>query len=73
MATRSRITKKEKAKLDFLYGDSWKKNPTMYIASLRNSEVVRHCEYCGASMTASDVNDYGSLCERCYMREYYNE
>ena len=33
--------------------------------------VVRYCEYCGKPMSASDVNDYGSLCERCYMREYY--
>ena len=33
--------------------------------------VVRHCEYCGKLMSASDVNDYGSLCETCYMKEYY--
>ena len=33
--------------------------------------VVRHCEYCGKPMSASDVNDYGSLCETCYMKEYY--
>ena len=25
--------------------------------------VVRHCEYCGKPMSASNVNDYGSLCE----------
>ena len=32
--------------------------------------VVR---YCGKPMSASDVNDFGSLCERCYMKEYYEE
>ena len=36
-----------------------------------HEETVRHCEYCGRPMTRSDVNDYGSLCEDCYMREYY--
>lgn len=35
--------------------------------------IARHCDYCGAEMTPSDVNDYGSLCERCYMNEYYGE
>ena len=36
-------------------------------------EIVRYCEYCGKPMTRSDVNDYGSLCESCYMKEYYGE
>jgi len=35
--------------------------------------IVRECDYCGKPMTASEANDYGTLCERCYMREYYNE
>lgn len=34
-------------------------------------ETVRHCDYCGKPMSRSDVNDYGTLCERCYMKEYY--
>jgi hypothetical protein len=34
---------------------------------------VRECEYCGAPMSESDVNDYGTLCESCYMKEYYGE
>jgi len=35
--------------------------------------TVRHCEYCGKPMSRSDVNDYGSLCESCYMKEYYGK
>ena len=35
--------------------------------------VARYCEYCPKPMTPSDVNDYGSLCESCYMKEYYND
>ena len=35
--------------------------------------VVRVCDYCGKPMSASEANDYGTLCERCYMKEYYNE
>ena len=38
-----------------------------------HSEIVRHCSNCGKSMNRSDVNDYGSLCERCYMKEYYED
>lgn len=36
-----------------------------------HEETVRCCAYCGRSMSRSDVNDYGSLCEDCYMKEYY--
>ena len=38
-----------------------------------HGETVRECAYCGAPMSRSDVNDYGSLCERCYMKEYYGD
>ena len=41
------------------------------VANYVHHETVRHCEYCGKPMSRSDVNDYGSLCERCYMKEYY--
>ena len=30
-----------------------------------HEETVGHCEYCGRTMSRSDVNDYGSLCEDC--------
>lgn len=43
------------------------------VAHYMHHTVARHCSYCGAPMTPSDVNDYGSLCERCYMREYYGK
>ena len=36
-----------------------------------HEETVRHCEYCGSPMPRSEDNDYGSLCEDCYMKEYY--
>lgn len=38
-----------------------------------HEEKVRRCEYCGRPMSRSDVNDYGSLCESCYEREYYGD
>ena len=32
----------------------------------------RYCEYCGTLLTESDVEDFGTLCERCYNnKEYY--
>ena len=46
--------------------------PTIFeIANEIHHTVARHCEYCGKPMTPSDVNDYGSLCYHCYMKEYY--
>lgn len=41
------------------------------VANYVHHETVRHCDYCGKSMNRSDVNDYGTLCETCYMKEYY--
>lgn len=41
------------------------------IAHHMHSTVARHCDCCGRPMTPSDVNDYGTLCARCYMKEYY--
>lgn len=38
-----------------------------------HEEYVAECSYCGRPMNRSDINDYGSLCERCYMEEYYGE
>ena len=38
-----------------------------------HNTIERYCDHCGAPMTPSDVNDYGSLCETCYMKEYYGE
>lgn len=43
------------------------------VAHQVHGTIARYCEYCGRPMTPSDVNDHGSLCERCYMKEYYND
>lgn len=43
------------------------------VARYVHEENVAHCEYCDKPLSRSDVNDYGSLCERCYMKEYYGE
>lgn len=45
--------------------------PLMAVFNHVHKEIVKHCAYCGKPMTRSDVNDYGSLCERCYLKEYY--
>lgn len=37
------------------------------------SNIAGYCEYCGKPMTESDVEDFGTLCEKCYMKEYYND
>ena len=43
------------------------------VAHQTHHVVVRYCEYCGKPMSESEVNDFGSLCESCYMKEYYEE
>ena len=43
------------------------------VAHQTHEVTVAHCEYCGKPMSESDVNDFGSLCESCYMKEYYDE
>ena len=35
----------------------------------RRIEQQNTCDYCGREI--EDTNDTGSLCYRCYMREYY--
>lgn len=37
------------------------------------SKIVAYCEYCGKPMNESDVEDFGTLCERCYYKEYYDD
>lgn len=50
------------------------KGPSIWdVVRYVHEEIVRECEYCGKGMSRSDVNDYGSLCERCYMKEYYGK
>lgn len=41
------------------------------VAKYIHHETIRHCDFCGKPMNRSDVNDYGTLCESCYMKEYY--
>lgn len=43
------------------------------VARYVHEETVARCDYCGKPLSRSDINDYGSLCERCYMKEYYGE
>lgn len=43
------------------------------VAHQVHGTISRYCEYCGKPMTPSNVNDFGSLCESCYMKEYYND
>ena len=35
--------------------------------------TVAHCEYCGKPLNRSEVNDFGSLCERHFLEEYYGK
>lgn len=48
-----------------------KTGPSIFdVANYMHHTVARHCAYCGRTMTPSDVNDYGTLCETCYLKEY---
>ena len=68
-----------KAKKSMLKKNFWLENAsekTQHMATIIHQihdEVVAHCEYCGKPLSRSEVNDFGSLCERCYMKEYYGK
>ena len=68
-----------KAKKSMLKKNFWLENAsekTQHMATVihqAHDEVIAHCEYCGKPLSRSEVNDFGSLCERCYMKEYYNK
>ena len=68
-----------KAKKSMLKKNFWLENTsekTQHMATIihqTHDEVVAHCEYCGKPLSRSEVNDFGSLCERCYMKEYYGK
>ena len=63
----TKTTNKSKAKVTVTYRGA----SLLEVARYVHEETVAHCEYCGKPLSRSDVNDYGSLCESCYMREYY--
>ena len=63
-----RTKKNKKSKVEIIV-----KGNIFEVAHQTHHVVVRYCEYCGKPLSVSDVNDFGSLCERCYMREYYEE
>ena len=74
MASKKKETaaeRKRRMALEFLYGKENAKNPMYQTVYATHHETVAHCEYCGKGLTRSEVNDYGSLCESCYMKEYY--
>ena len=35
------------------------------------TDPEKYCEHCGKKI--EDTNDTGTLCYRCYMREYYGK
>lgn len=43
------------------------------VAHYVHHEPIRRCDNCNKPMSRSNVNDYGSLCETCYMKEYYGK
>lgn len=60
----------EEDNLNFHFGKSWRKNPALYRHVMHSGDIVRHCDFCGCPMTASDREDFGTLCEECYRKEY---
>ena len=38
-----------------------------------HSDHAADCAHCGRPLSSSDVEDYGTLCERCYLKEYYGK
>lgn len=73
MKKETEAQKLRRLKMEFLYGKENAKKSFYRTVFATHHETVAHCEYCGKPLSRSDINDYGSLCERCYMREYYGK
>ena len=63
-----RTKKNKKSKVEIIV-----KGNIFEVAHQTHEVTVAYCEYCGKPLSVSDVNDFGSLCERCYMKEYFEE
>ncbi|MCC8115207.1 MAG: hypothetical protein LIP03_14700 [Bacteroidales bacterium] len=63
--------KREHDKRVFMYGQKNAEKPMYRNVFYHFDVTVSHCEYCGKPMNASEVNDFGTLCEQCYLKEYY--
>jgi len=46
------------------------KNNIAAVLSHVHDKSYSRCQICGKPMSRSDVNDTGTLCARCYDREY---
>ena len=73
MRKETKAEKDKREKLEFLYGRGNAKRSIYQTVHSVHYETVRYCDFCRKPMTRSDVNDYGTLCERCYMKEYYGK
>jgi predicted nucleic acid-binding Zn ribbon protein len=69
--TMKKKNNRQREEMAFLYGKKNANKPMYQTVHETHNETVRECEYCGKPLTRSDVNDYGTLCETCYMKEYY--
>lgn len=69
--TMKKKNNRQREEMEFLYGKKNANKPMYQTVHETHNETVRECEYCGKPLTRSDVNDYGTLCETCYMKEYY--
>ena len=67
---RKKSNKKQKS-MEFLFGKENAKKSMYQTHYETQNEIVRECEYCDKPLNRSEVNNFGSLCERCYMEEYY--
>ena len=59
--------------MEFLYGKENADKSMYRTVHETHYETIRECEYCGKPLTPSEANDYGTLCESCYMKEYYGD
>lgn len=54
------------ARMNFMYGDAWKKAPGIY-ANMTKREIKTHqCCECGKAITEDEYIEYGQCCESCH-------
>lgn len=66
MAKESFSQKQLEERLTFMYGNAWRKNPAIYITSIKRNIREYNCCECGRPITEDEYIEYGQCCESCH-------
>lgn len=66
----SKTNKEKMQKLEFLYGKENAPKSMYQVIEHIYGGTITYCNFCNAPLTHNEVNDYGTICEKCYMKKF---